>query len=241
MKTVEEIPLPPIFVVHLLQTNVYVLILSIILTTSIPCSNLPELSNTAVWLTCWNRPNISFFSSSVFSLSSSSRFTSSINFVFLWCIESISFSNDCFSFSNDRIYKMWNFTTKMVLSWFCRKLLHTSQCNLQQSFRCSFNFWFVRQVYSKVLLNNLVFFLIFFLQYNWLQSDKTKNKWKINYKEITKNETTKYSTSTYLTALSNRTVKKESGGGERRGEKNEYIFKAKERNNIKSMVLKIYF
>ena len=52
----------------------------------------------------------------------------------------------------------------------------------------------------------------FFLQYNWLQLDKTENKWKIFYKEITKKETWKYSTSTYLTALSNRTVKKESGG-----------------------------
>ena len=52
----------------------------------------------------------------------------------------------------------------------------------------------------------------FFLQYNWLQLDKTENKWKIFYKEITKKETWKYSTSTYLTALSNRTVKKELGG-----------------------------
>ena len=69
---------------------------------------------------------------------------------------------------------------------------------------------------------------IFFLQYNWLQLDKTKNKWKIYYKEITKKETRKYSTSTYLTALSNRTVKKELGGGGRQREKNEYIFKAKE-------------
>ena len=82
---------------------------------------------------------------------------------------------------------------------------------------------------------------IFFLQYNWLQFDKTKNKWKINYKEINKKETRNYSTSTYLTALSNRTVKKELGGGGRQREKmNIYIFKAKERNNIKTMVLKIY-
>ena len=82
---------------------------------------------------------------------------------------------------------------------------------------------------------------IFFLQYNWLQFDKTKNKWKINYKEINKKGTRNYSTSTYLTALSNRTVKKELGGGGRQREKmNIYIFKAKERNNIKTMVLKIY-
>ena len=50
-----------------------------------------------------------------------------------------------------------------------------------------------------------------------------------------------YSTSTYLTALSNRTVKKESGGGGRQREKNEYIYlKLKKKNNIKTMVLKIY-
>ena len=36
-------------------------------------------------------------------------------------------------------------------------------------------------------------------------------------------ETRKYSTSTYLTALSNRTVKKELGGGGCQREKNEYI------------------
>ena len=34
-------------------------------------------------------------------------------------------------------------------------------------------------------------------------------------KILTKKETRKYSTSTYLTALSNRTVKKELGGGGR--------------------------
>ena len=62
---------------------------------------------------------------------------------------------------------------------------------------------------------------------NILQSDNQK-------------ETRKYSTRTYLTALSNRTVKKESGGGGRQRKKNEYIFKAKEKNNIKTMVLKIY-
>ena len=45
---------------------------------------------------------------------------------------------------------------------------------------------------------------------------------------------------TYLTVLSNRTVKKESGEGGRQRKKSEYIFKAKERNNIKTMVLKIY-
>ena len=49
------------------------------------------------------------------------------------------------------------------------------------------------------------------------------------------------STSTYLTALSNRTVKKGSGAGGRQREKNEYIYlKLKKKNNIKTMVLKIY-
>ena len=53
-------------------------------------------------------------------------------------------------------------------------------------------------------------------------------------------ETRKYSTSTYLTALSNRTVKKESVSGGRRRKKNEYIYlKLKKENNIKTMVLKI--
>ena len=54
--------------------------------------------------------------------------------------------------------------------------------------------------------------------------DKTKNKWKILYKEITKKDTRKYSTSTYVTALSNRTVKKESGaGGPQRKKMNIYL------------------
>ena len=54
-------------------------------------------------------------------------------------------------------------------------------------------------------------------------------------------ETRKYSTSTYLTALSNRTMKKESGGGGRQREKNEYIhLKLKKENTIKTRVLKIY-
>ena len=46
-------------------------------------------------------------------------------------------------------------------------------------------------------------------------------------------ETRKYSTSTYLTALSNRTVKKESGGGGRQGKKMN-IFKAKERKQYQN-------
>ena len=58
--------------------------------------------------------------------------------------------------------------------------------------------------------------------------DKTKNKWKIFYKEITKKETRKYSTSTYLKALSNRTVKKSGGGVGRRRKNVLYIFEAKE-------------
>ena len=78
---------------------------------------------------------------------------------------------------------------------------------------------------------------LFFLQYNWLQLDKTRNKWKINYKEITKKVTRKYSTSTYLTALSNRTVKKVGRGEEVRRwtleEKNGWIFKAKVRKKEK--------
>ena len=70
--------------------------------------------------------------------------------------------------------------------------------------------------------------------------DKAKNKWKIFNKEITRKETRKYSTSTCITVLSNRTVKKESGGrGHRR--KNEFIYlKLNKENNIRTMVLKIY-
>ena len=72
--------------------------------------------------------------------------------------------------------------------------------------------------------------------------DKTKNKRKISFKKITKKETRKYSTSTYLSALSNRTVKKESGGGGRQRKKmNIYIYiKLKKETNIKTMVLEIY-
>ena len=73
-----------------------------------------------------------------------------------------------------------------------------------------------------------IFALVFFLQYNWLQLDKIKNERKIFYKEITKKETRKCSTSKYVTALSNRTVKKESGLGGRRRKKWICIFKAKE-------------
>ena len=45
----------------------------------------------------------------------------------------------------------------------------------------------------------------------------------------TKKETRKYSTSTYLTVLSNRIVKKESGVVDAGGKKWIYMFKAKER------------
>ena len=57
---------------------------------------------------------------------------------------------------------------------------------------------------------------------------------------MTKNETKKYSTSTCITVLSNRTMKKESGGrGHQR--KNEFIYlKLNKENNIRTMVLKIY-
>ena len=78
----------------------------------------------------------------------------------------------------------------------------------------------------------------FFLQYNWLQLDKTKNKWKINYEETTKKETRKYSTSTLLSQIEQ--WKKSREGVDARGKKNEYIFKPKERNNIKTMVLKMF-
>ena len=58
-------------------------------------------------------------------------------------------------------------------------------------------------------------------------TDHNWTKQKINEKYITKKIakkwTRKYSTSTYLTALSNRTAKKESGGGGRLREK-MYIY-----------------
>ena len=62
------------------------------------------------------------------------------------------------------------------------------------------------------------------------------------YKKITKKETRKYSTITYLTALSNRTVRKVERGWTPEG-KNEYIYlklKRKKKNSIRTMVLKIY-
>ena len=48
----------------------------------------------------------------------------------------------------------------------------------------------------------------------------------------------KESTNTYLTALSNKTVKKVGGEGGHRSEKNEYLKLIKE-SNIRTMVLKI--
>ena len=78
------------------------------------------------------------------------------------------------------------------------------------------------------------FFSFCFLQYNWLQLDKTKNKWKISYKNITKKETRKYITSTYLTALSNGTVKKVRRGWTLEEKNWLYIFKAEERKQYQN-------
>ena len=54
------------------------------------------------------------------------------------------------------------------------------------------------------------------------------------YKEITKKETGKYSTSLYLTALSNRTVKKVWRGWTPEEKNWIYIFKAKERKQYQN-------
>ena len=72
---------------------------------------------------------------------------------------------------------------------------------------------------TKPLKQNAHFSFFFILQYNKLLLDKTKNKRKIFYKEIPKKETRKYSTSTYLTALSNRAVKKVGRGWTPEGKK----------------------
>ena len=56
----------------------------------------------------------------------------------------------------------------------------------------------------------------FFLQYNWLQLDKTKNKLKMFYKEITKQETRKYST-THISLLSQIEQWKRGEGVDARG------------------------
>ena len=81
---------------------------------------------------------------------------------------------------------------------------------------------------------------LFFLHCNWLQLDKTKNKWKIFYKEKPKKrqENTAQAHISLLSQIEQ--WKKSQEGGGRQRKKNEYIFKAKERNNIKTMVLKIY-
>ena len=86
-----------------------------------------------------------------------------------------------------------------------------------------------------------VFKIVHIFFYNIIDYNWTRQKINNKLQRDTKIETRKYNTSTYLATLSNRTVKKESGGGENQREKNEYIFKAKERNNIKAVVLKIYF
>ena len=78
------------------------------------------------------------------------------------------------------------------------------------------------------------------------QDKKQMKTLKICYKEIAKKEIRKYSTSTYVTALSklsNRTDKKDGTWvvGGRQREKNEYLYlKLKQENNIRKMVLKIY-
>ena len=141
------------------------------------------------------------------------------------------------------------------LTWVFEKCLFTKQrkslaklvfadllwIGLNQSTSNMVYFWYYEflSLFSSVYFNFLLYLRwFFFQQYNRLQLDKTKNKWKIFYKEITKKETRKHSTSTDLTALSNRTVKKVGGGGHRR-KKNEYTYlKLKKENNIKTMVLK---
>ena len=91
------------------------------------------------------------------------------------------------------------------------------------------------------LLGFFVLFCFFvFLQYNWLQLDKTKNKLKINYKEITKKRKKENTVQARISLLSQMEQSKKSREEVDARGKTEYIFKAKERNNIKTMVLKIY-
>ena len=70
----------------------------------------------------------------------------------------------------------------------------------------------------------MIFFFCNIIDYNW-----TRHKINGKYitKTITKKESRKYSTSTYLTALSNRAVKKESGGGGRQWKKMNIYLKLK--------------
>ena len=72
-----------------------------------------------------------------------------------------------------------------------------------------------------------------FLQYNWLQLDKAKNKWKISYKEITKN--TAYTAQAHISLLSQTEQWKKSWEGvDTRGKKWIYVSKAKERKQYQN-------
>ena len=79
-------------------------------------------------------------------------------------------------------------------------------------------FWAICNLVFMALLKRGFLFFLNINDYNWTRQ-------KMYYQEITKKETRKYSASTYLTALSNRTVKKELGGGGCQREKNN-IYKA---------------
>ena len=80
----------------------------------------------------------------------------------------------------------------------------------------TFSLLFCLKALSCLIYHLIPFFNLFCILKK-LQFEKTQNKWKIFYKEIIKNWKRKYSTCTYLTALSNRTLKKSregQGGGE---------------------------
>ena len=77
-------------------------------------------------------------------------------------------------------------------------------------------------------LREVRFYVVF---YKIIDYNGTRQKINEKYitKKIIKKESRKYSTSTYLTALSNRTVKKESGeGGPQRKKMNIYLKQKKE-------------
>ena len=128
---------------------------------------------------------------------------------------------------------LWFGQKKCSINFSCLNRRFPSPNNLEFDLRWlnrKRNFVTVDPTYCFLHLLHVCFVLFccccccFFLQYNRLQLDKTKNKWKIFYEDIIKKETRKYSTNTYLTALSNRTVKKVGRGWTPEGKKmNIYI------------------
>ena len=118
-------------------------------------------------------------------------------------------------------------------NFYQRLLRYTTQKILLCQMRATSCTWNIKKSLLKYKIKAVATFS-FFLQYNWFQLDKRKNNWKMFYKGITKKETRKNITSTYLTALSNRTVKNVRRGWTLEEKNWIYIFKAEERKQYQN-------